>query len=302
MFVDFGGDFFISDVCGVYSVKCLSINILLGNILLIILLLGIGSPLSKVASDESQSSVHAANNQAKLEIPLVNIANVAAHPLIVGEKLTYNIKVSWVPVSAGRRVDHIEKKMVFDRKSVYHITSEAKTSSVAARIYRFQNRQSTFLNTEGLHPISFRNQLQDKKYTARVEIKFKDGKAEYEKISQNKPTEPEKREKKILEIPFGTQDELSMIYFLRSKKLEPGKTYFFPLISKAKVVKITVSVARGEVLKVKGLGRVKTLVVTTSHGYRLWLTDNRRHIPVKIEAEVKMGKMKANLEKLEFVK
>lgn len=265
-------------------------------------MLGVGSPLSQVASDESKSSIHADNKPTQLTIPLVDVENVAAQPLIVGEKITYNIKVSWIPVTAGKRVDHIEKKVLLDRKSAYHITSEAKTSSVAARIYRFQNRQSTFLNTKGFHPISFRNQLQDKKYSAKVEINFKDGKADYEKISQNKPTEPEKREKKELQIPVGTQDELSMTYFLRSKKLEPGKTYFFPIIIKGKLVKVTISVERGEVLKVKGLGRVKTLVVTTSHGYRLWLTDNRRHIPVRIEAEVKMGKMKANLDKIEFVK
>ena len=274
-------------------IKCLCITVLL---------LGIGSPLSQAESDASKSSIRTANNQAQLEIPLVKVENVAAQPLIVGEKITYNVKVSWIPVTAGKRVDHIEKKVMLDRKSAYHITSEAKTSSVAARIYRFQNRQSTFLNTNGFHPISFRNQLQDKKYTAKVEINFKDGKADYEKISQNKPNQPEKRDKKELEIPVGTQDELSMIYFLRSKKLEPGKTYFFPIIIKAKVVKTTINVERGEVLKVKGLGRVKTLVVTTSHGYRLWLTDNWRHIPVRIEAEVKMGKMKANLDKIEFVK
>lgn len=269
---------------------------------LIILLLGVGSLLSQVSSDESKSAVSVDNSPAQLEIPLIDVENVAAQPLIIGEKITYNIKVSWIPVTAGKRVDHIEKKLPLERKSAYHITSEAKTSSVAARIYRFQNRQSTFLNTEDFYPISFRNQLQDKKYTARVEINFNDGKADYEKISQKKPTEPEKRDKKELEIPVGTQDELSMIYFLRSKKLEHGKKYFFPLIIKGKVVKISISVEQGDVLKVKGLGRVKTLVVTTSHGYRLWLTDNRRHIPVRIEAEVKMGKMKANLDKIEFVR
>ena len=67
-------------------------------------------------------------------------------------------------------------------------------------------------------------------------------------------------------------------------------------------MKVTIRVTRGDVLKVKGLGRVRTLVVTTSHGYQLWLTDDPRHIPVRIEAEAKMGKMKANLEKIEFVK
>lgn len=274
-------------------VKCLSI---------VILLVGIGLPLSEIVSQEAISENASPKNQIKGEIPLVDVEDVAAHPLRVGEKLTYNIKVSWVPVSAGERIDHIEKKLLFNRKSVYHITSQAKTGAVASRIHRFQNRQSTFLNTVGFYPLSFRNQLQDKKYRARVEINFRDGEAEYQKISQNRQDEPEKREEKIIEIPFGTQDELSMIYFLRCKKLTPGNTYFFPLISKAKVVKVTISVKQGEVLKVKGLGRVRTLVVRTSHGYQLWLTDDPRHIPVRIEAEVKIGKMKANLKKIEFIR
>ena len=273
--------------------KCLS---------LIILLLCITLLVSNTASEQTKSTVQTTNKNAIAEIPLADVENIADQPLRVGEKLTYNIKVAWVPVSAGKRVDCIEKKLSVNRQDVYHITSEAKTGAVASRIHRFQNRQSTFINTKSFYPISFRNQLQDKKYTARVEIKFNDDKAEYEKISQNKPTVPEKREHKVLDIPTGTQDELSMIYFLRCKKLQPGKTYFFPLIVKAKVVKVTIRVTRGDVLKVKGLGRVRTLVVTTSHGYQLWLTDDPRHIPVRIEAEAKMGKMKANLEKIEFVK
>ncbi len=270
--------------------------------LIIILFIGISFSLSEIVSEETKSENASPKNQTKGKIPLVEVQEVSSQPLKVGEKLTYNIKVSWVPVSAGKRVDHIEKKMSFNRKSVYHITSQVKTSAVASRIHRFQNRQSTFLNTVGFFPLSFRNQLQDKKYRARVEINFQDRETEYKKISQNNSKTPEKHEKKVIETPFGTQDELSMIYFLRCKKLVPGETYFFPLISKAKVIKVSISVRQGEELKVKGLGRVKTLVVRTSHGYQLWLTDDPRHIPVKIEAEVKIGKMKANLEKIEFIR
>ncbi len=284
------------DVSGVESVNYAK------YLILIVILIGVSFPLSDISSEVVNSSVDVDENEKNAEIPLVEVEDVAEQPLRVGEKLTYNIKVSWVPVAAGKRVDQIEKVFPYQRKNVYHITSEAKTGSVASRIHRFQNRQSTFLNTIGFFPLSFRNQLVDKKYTARVEINFGDGKAEYEKISQNKPTAPEKHEKKVLEIPFGTQDELSMIYFLRCKKLVPGEKYYFPLIIKAKVAKISISVEQGKVLKVKGLGRVRTLVVTTSHGYQLWLTDDNRHIPVKIEAEAKIGKMKANLEKREFVR
>jgi len=282
-----------SGVDSVKYTKCL---------IIICIIVGVCFPLFDITSEKANSAVRAEQNKENNEISLIEVDNVSNQPLRIGERLTYNIKVSWVPVSAGKRVDHIEKKISYQRKSVYHITSEAKTGSVASKIHRFQNRQSTFLNSVGFFPLSFRNQLVDKKYTARVEINFQDDKAEYEKISQNKPKDPEKHEKKVIEIPFGTQDELSMIYFLRCKKLEPGKKYFFPLIIKAKVVKISISVAQGEKLKIKGLGRVKTLVVTTSHGYQLWLTDDNRHIPVRIEAEAKIGKMKANLEKREFVK
>ncbi len=272
-------------------VKCL---------LFIILLIGISSPLSTVVSEEANPKNPSAKNQKKGEIPLVDVEEVSVHPLTVGEKLTYNVKLGWIP--AGNRVDHIEKKMVIDGKSILQIRSEAKTSGVASRIHRFQNRQFTFLNTVGFYPLRFRNLLEDKKYSAIVEINFYEGEAAYEKTSQNSEKEPKKHEKKVLDIPFGTQDELSMIYFLRCKKLIPGKTYFFPLISKAKVVKISISVERGEVLKIKGLGQVRTLVVCTSHGYRLWLTDDPRHIPVKIEAEIKLGKMKANLKKIEGIR
>ena len=273
----------------------------LKSLLFVVLFIGISLPLSEIVSEEVQPKSSSSQKRTNNEIALVDVENVSKQPLRVGERLTYNIKVSWVPVSAGKRVDMVEKILPLERNNVYHITSEAKTGRVASRIHRFQNRQSTFLNTKSLVPMSFRNQLQDKKYRARVEIKIKDDKAEYEKISQNKPNEPEKRDKKVIEIPYGTQDELSMVYFLRSKKLEIGKTYFFPLIVKAKVIKVTISVHRGDVLKVKGLGRVKTIVVQTSHGYRLWLTDDPRHIPVRIEAEAKIGKMKANLEKIEYV-
>ncbi len=271
-------------------------------LLIIFFVLGISLPISDILSEDAKTANGNANNEKNGEIPLVDVQDVSQNPLRVGERLTYNIKVSWVPVSAGKRVDHIERKMSFNRKRVYHITSQVKTSAVASRIHRFQNRQSTFLNTVGFFPLSFRNQLQDKKYRARVEINFQDRETEYKKISQNNPKAPEKHEKKIIETPFGTQDELSMIYFLRCKKLVPGETYFFPLISKAKVAKVSISVRQGKVLKVKGLGRVRTLVVRTSHGYQLWLTDDPRHIPVKIEAEAKIGKMKANLEKIEFIR
>lgn len=239
------------------------------------------------------------NNPKQNEIFLIDAKDVPGQPIRVGEKLTYKIKLGWV--SLGRRIDHVIERTPYNGHQAYKVRSEAKTSALA-KVYSFRNFQYTYLNVNGLNPIHFRNQLKDRKYTARVGIDFSEGEAKYQKISQINPKTKERIEKKTLVTPNGTQDELSMIYLLRRKQLSPGKTYFFPLISKGKVLKVRIHVKRGEVLKVKGLGRIRTLVVETSEGSRLWLTDDHRHIPVRIEAEMKIGKVKANLDNIEHIR
>ncbi len=270
--------------------------------LTLILLIGMSLLISEVIRADLAAKNGLSSNQQGEAISLVNVENVAEQPLRVGEKLTYNVKVR--RISAGKRVDYIRKTMLWNGQRVYHISSDAKTGAWA-RWYHFRSHQSTFLNVVGFHPLRFRNQVQDKKYRAFVEINFREGLAEYEKRSQNNPKSPEKRDKKDIEIPIGTQDELSMVYFLRTKQIAPGNTYLFPLIIKGELRKMELTVERGEMLETKALGknkmRVKTLLVRTSDGGKLWLTDDARHLPIKIEAETKIGKTTATLEKIEIV-
>jgi hypothetical protein len=69
---------------------------------------------------------------------------------------------------------------------------------------------------------------------------------------------------------------------------------------KAEDVKL--EVYRREVMKTEALGRVETIALRTSHGYLMWLTNDNRRVPVRIEAELPIGKLVGTLEKLEFVK
>ena len=54
-------------------------------------------------------------------------------------------------------------------------------------------------------------------------------------------------------------------------------------------------------LRTKHWGGVKTLVLRTSEGDRFWITDDARRLPVKIEAESKMGTIKATLTDIEVL-
>lgn len=261
-------------------------------------MIGLFIPFCEIYSQDHTDS-NKSENQTKKEIFLVDVNNIPNHTLMVGEKLTYKVKIGWV--SVGQRVDYIVQKTSTKGQDVYHISSTAKTGAFG-RVYRFQSLQNTYLNSDQLQPVRFRNQLLDRKYSALVDIRFGEGQAEYVKKSQANPKAPEKLDKKVITTPFGTQDELSMVYFLRCKQLAPGNIYFFPLISKGKVVKVQLRVENGEKLKVKGLGEVKTLVVHTSEGSRLWLTDDRHHLPVRIEADTKIGKTTAVLAKREIIR
>ena len=230
---------------------------------------------------------------------LVDAENVVPNPLQVGEKLTYNI--SWKKLPAGKRTDWIVREEVVNGINVYRIQSEMKTRALF-RPYKFRNQQETHLNPTTLSPVRFQNYVRDRNFQGVVKVNFREGEADYERVSRPKPKAPQKREAKVLEIPPGTQDELSMLYFLRSKQLTLGETYFFPLIAKGKVLKATLTVERREFVKNKKLGNVRTLVLQTSEGGRFWITDDERRLPVKIETESKIGALKATLTDIEVVK
>jgi len=228
-------------------------------------------------------------------ISLVETEAIVPNPLKVGEKLTYSI--TWKRVPAGKRTDWIFKRGTVNGEDVYHIRSEMKTRALF-RMYRFHNQQETYFNPETLSPARFQNRLKDRGYQATVKTNFRNGQAEYEKISRPKPKSPQKREAKTLEIPPGTQDELSLIYFLRSKQLALGKTYFFPLLAKGKVHKATLTVERRAFIKNKILGHVRALVLRTSEGDRFWITDDEKRFPVKIQVN-KLGGLIATLTEIE---
>ncbi len=227
---------------------------------------------------------------------LVDAEDIVPSPLRVGEKLTYSI--SWKRLPAGERTDWIVKEEALKGGDVYHIQSKMKTRALF-KPYKFRSEQETHFNPKTLSPVHFQNHLQDRNYLATVKIDFREGEADYEKVSRPKPKAPQKRETKVLEIPPGTQDELSIIYFLRSKQLALGKTYFFPLLVKGKVLKATLTVERREFVKNKKLGNVRTLVLRTSEGGRFWITDDKRRLPVKIETVGKIA-VKATLTNIEL--
>ena len=223
---------------------------------------------------------------------LLDTKDLDQAPIRIGEVLTYSVKIKGLP--AGTQVTKVVEKTVVADRPVYRFRSERQTGSLLGKLYHFHDQTESYVTTDRLYPLKYVRDLEDQKYRAHVEVDFDHGKgtAQYTKNSDNK----------ALNIPIGIQDDLSMLYFLRSKRLQVGQTYKLPVLIKDKCEHVTLKVRRREVIKTKALGHVETLMLRTSHGYLMWLTNDESRVPVRIEAETSGGgKLVGVLEKVDFL-
>lgn len=216
---------------------------------------------------------------ASKHLSLLDAERLETSPIRVGERLTYTVKIAGV--SAGQQVTEVAQETTLDGHDVYHLTSESRTNSLFAKFYHFQDSKESYITTDQLYPVRFTKTLEDRSYLARVKVNFfcEGGTAEYFKNEACKK----------IKVPIGTQDELSMVYFVRSRDLKVGRTYTFPVLVKDAVQDVVLTAYRREMMKTEALGRVETIALRTSHGYLIWLTNDERRFPVRIEAETRVG-------------
>ena len=114
--------------------------------------------------------------------------------------------------------------------------------------------------------------------------------------------------KRYANIPLPSNDVMDMIsgfYYLRNQRLEVGKSVVLHLFDSSKYTETTVEVLRKEHLRLPGFREADTLVVHpilktdgffhSSGEIFVWLTDDEKKVPVKVEAEIPLGKVTAEL-------
>ena len=99
-------------------------------------------------------------------------------------------------------------------------------------------------------------------------------------------------------------DPLSVLYYVRTMKLETGKSAYVDIFDSKKLWNVEVQVLRREKISTI-LGEVETIVIKPlmkSEGIfnrkgevLIWLTDDRKRIPVKMQTKVAVGSITATL-------
>lgn len=214
----------------------------------------------------------------------------------IPERLIYNL--TWSGLKAGEAT--LEIKNDGDHLLIVSTARSAKWVSV---FYMVDDRVESRLlkgnhNSPLGHSVNYRLKIREGRHRKNKEVVFDaaNSKAIYIDYLNN--------EKKEMDVSFPIFDPLSSFYYLRGLNLEVGKPVYVTIYDSKKVWDVEVQVLRKERVEVPA-GEFDTIVIKPlmkSEGifYRkgdiyIWLTDDEKRIPVKLQTKVKIGSINANL-------
>lgn len=223
-------------------------------------------------------------------------------PVWTGEKLSYD--VSYFGVSAGQFVvESLPHKTIAGRE-VYHIKGTAETSKVFNLFYRLNDTVETFVDFQGFFSHRFHIVLDESKQSRDALELYDAEKAQTFYWNRWNRKEGFTETKEFDPIPRFSQDSLSVLYYLRVAPMPDGAVISVPVVSEGKTGEWVVTVMRREMMHTP-MGKMMTIVVKPETRYQgvlkkqgdsfLWLTDDDRRIPIRLEAKVKVGTVVANL-------
>ncbi len=220
------------------------------------------------------------------------------HPFSSGEELVYSIKWVGIPVGEGLLKVHSPEKT--EEQDAYRFELVVQSNRSIDLIYKVRDKFSSLSAADLTKSFRFRK-LQNEGRTKRdIEVRFDWDRNEvvYSNFDKAKPP--------VALIP-GALDPLAAVYFVRTSELEKSGIVRVPVTNGKKC---TVGVARvlGKRTVEIDSGVYETYLLeadtkkvggvfekTDDKRFRVWITADERRIPVKVETEVSVGTVTAEL-------
>lgn len=216
-----------------------------------------------------------------------------------GETLKYS--VSWGVINVGDADMKVEDIVDINGVPSYHVTSTAESNKMLDAFFKVRNVNESWISTHDLHSQGFTKKIREGAYVWDEWVAFDFAKKKYRGQTRNK-----KGENALIEgdIPGPVYDVFSAAYFVRTQELTPGKEIVldvntkknWPLVVKVhKIEKVKVPAGTFECYLVEPFLRDKGLFSQKGKSLRVWLTTDKRRLPVKMEAEAFIGNVAAVL-------
>ncbi|MFC1586649.1 DUF3108 domain-containing protein [Fibrobacterota bacterium] len=201
----------------------------------------------------------------------------------------YLFDINWGWINAGQAT--LELKPA-EKPNLWKIQSLAWCNRFFQTFYPVYDTIFSLIDSRGIYPVHFEKNLHEGSYEAHIKSWF------------DQEIHKAWLQDTVCEIAPFTHDILSAFYYIRTQDLVPGKTFNMAAVSGKKKYTLVVICHRKQTIEVPA-GRFKTVVVepklTGVHLFKakgkltIWLTDDKRHIPVKMKSKIAVGSITAEL-------
>lgn len=231
--------------------------------------------------------------------PLAHAAQARALPFQPGERLEFALR--WEALPAGQATLEVLPLSAIDGAAAYHFKLTARTTPFIDTIYRVRDQIEGWTDLDLRRSLRYHKDQQEGDRMRNIVVRF-DWRAQTAQY-----TNFDHRREPIAVQPE-TLDPLSAFYFTRMAiELREGASIERPVTDGRKHVRGTARVLRRETVSVPA-GTFETVLIEPdlkdvggvfrkSPGARIfiWMTDDERRIPVKLQSRVVIGRFVGEL-------
>lgn len=217
-----------------------------------------------------------------------------------GERFKFRIHYGFV--NAGYATLEV-KEAVLHNEKVFHLIGKGQTTGISRFFFKVDDLYESYIDEKTCVPYQFLRKINEGGYTKNQEGFFTP--------QQNKITVKDYKHKteKTFAIPKNTQDILSAFYYLRNfatiDNIKPGEYIAIDMFFDEETTKFKLKFIGRENIKTK-FGTVASMifkpyvfsgrVFKEQESVTVWISDDDNKIPLRIQANLVVGSIKADLE------
>lgn len=211
----------------------------------------------------------------------------------VGERMEYS--VTWGGARIGRSVLTIEAIDTIAGRETYRATLQTEGGPP---FYRLEDRLTSWIQPKPFATVRFDQKLRQGGYRRDRRHLMDLAEQTYTRYDLDGDRYAAHEEEADVDIPTGAMDEVAYFFFVRLSELEVGERYEYELYFKESGNPVVLEVLRRERIRVPA-GTFNTIVVRPtiktsglfSEGgeAELYVTDDERRIPVRVQTRMPIG-------------
>ncbi|MBW2590121.1 MAG: DUF3108 domain-containing protein [Deltaproteobacteria bacterium] len=219
-------------------------------------------------------------------------------PFSPGEKLTFKLK--WCFLPAGEAVLEVLPIKNISGIKAYHFVLTVKTNQFFDTIYKIRDRIDSYTDIDITRSILYKKRQAGRKNKRDVVVSFNWDKNEAQYSNFD-------RKRKPVSLLPGSFDPLSIFYYLRTFDFKEKFIFQRPVTDGKKCVVGSGKVIKRETIKLKS-GKYDTYLLepelkdlsgvfrkSKNATIKIWLTADKRKMPVRIKSKVIVGSFVAEL-------